>query len=70
MPLTSDVAADRFPSVMRDITHPAERLVQAMARIYQYRMTTTSGGNLSILDADGDGRITRDEASRAMRARR
>lgn len=43
---------------MRDITHPAERLVQAMARIYQYRMTTTSGGNLSILDADGSIWIT------------
>jgi L-fuculose-phosphate aldolase len=45
-----------FP--MRDITHPAERLVQAMARIYQYRMTTTSGGNLSIRDADGSIWIT------------
>ena len=43
---------------MRDITHPAERLVQAMARIYQYRMTTTSGGNLSIRDTDGSIWIT------------
>ncbi len=43
---------------MRDITHPAERLVQAMARIYQYRMTTTSGGNLSIKDDDGSIWIT------------
>ena len=43
---------------MRDITHPAERLVQAMARIYQYRMTTTSGGNLSIRDDDGSIWIT------------
>lgn len=43
---------------MRDITHPAERLVRAMARIYQYRMTTTSGGNLSILDDDGSIWIT------------
>lgn len=43
---------------MRDITHPAERLVQAMARIYQYRMTTTSGGNLSIREADGSIWIT------------
>ncbi len=43
---------------MRDITHPAERLVQAMARIYQYRMTTTSGGNLSIRDSDGSIWIT------------
>ena len=43
---------------MRDITHPAERLVNAMARIYQYRMTTTSGGNLSIRDEDGSIWIT------------
>ncbi|MEI6177846.1 MAG: class II aldolase/adducin family protein [Verrucomicrobiota bacterium] len=43
---------------MRDIIHPAERLVQAMARIYQYRMTTTSGGNLSIRDDDGSIWIT------------
>jgi len=43
---------------MRDITHPAERLVHAMGRIYQYRMTTTSGGNLSIRDADGSIWIT------------
>jgi L-fuculose-phosphate aldolase len=43
---------------MRDITHPAERLVQAMARIYQYRMTTTSGGNLSIREPDGSIWIT------------
>ena len=43
---------------MRDIIHPAERLVQAMARIYQYRMTTTSGGNLSIRDSDGSIWIT------------
>ncbi len=45
-------------SNMRDITHPAERLVRAMARIYQYRMTTTSGGNLSIRDSDGSIWIT------------
>jgi L-fuculose-phosphate aldolase len=44
--------------MIRDITHPAERLVQAMARIYQYRMTTTSGGNLSIRDSDGSIWIT------------
>ena len=43
---------------MHDLTHPAERLVEAMARIYHYRMTTTSGGNLSIRDADGSVWIT------------
>ena len=43
---------------MRDLTHPAERLVAAMDRIYRYRMTTTSGGNLSIKDSDGNIWIT------------
>jgi len=43
---------------MRDLTHPVERLVQAMDRIYKYRMTTTSGGNLSIRDDDGSIWIT------------
>lgn len=37
----------------RDLVHPATRLVRAMERIYQYRMTTTSGGNLSIRDETG-----------------
>ncbi|MCP5534271.1 MAG: class II aldolase/adducin family protein [Akkermansiaceae bacterium] len=43
---------------MRDLVHPADNLVRAMARIYQYRMTTTSGGNLSIRDDDGSIWIT------------
>jgi L-fuculose-phosphate aldolase len=43
---------------IRDILHPADRLVAAMERIYSYRMTTTSGGNLSILDDDGTIWIT------------
>ena len=42
----------------RDIIHPADRLVAAMERIYSYRMTTTSGGNLSIRDGDGTVWIT------------
>jgi L-fuculose-phosphate aldolase len=32
-------------------THPRDDLVATMQRIYRYRMTTTSGGNLSIRDA-------------------
>jgi L-fuculose-phosphate aldolase len=39
-------------------SHPREDLVQTMARIYRYHMTTTSGGNLSILDPDGSIWIT------------
>ena len=38
--------------------HPRDELVETMARIYRYKMTTTSGGNLSILDANGDIWIT------------
>ena len=41
-----------------DLLHPAEQLVMIMDRIYDYGMTTTSGGNLSILDDNGDIWIT------------
>jgi len=34
--------------------HPADQLVLMMDRIYAYGMTTTSGGNLSVLDDNGD----------------
>jgi L-fuculose-phosphate aldolase len=39
-------------------THPRDLLVEYMARIYGYRMTTTSGGNLSIRDPGGEVWIT------------
>ncbi len=38
--------------------HPREELVRTMSRIYRYRMTTTSGGNLSVRDPDGGIWIT------------
>ncbi|ACB74587.1 class II aldolase/adducin family protein [Opitutus terrae] len=38
--------------------HPRDELVATMQRIYRYRMTTTSGGNLSIRDPDGSIWIT------------
>ena len=41
-----------------DLLHPSDQLVMIMERIYSYGMTTTSGGNLSIRDADGDIWIT------------
>ncbi len=41
-----------------ELMHPADQLVMIMDRIYQYGMTTTSGGNLSILDENGDIWIT------------
>ncbi len=42
----------------RQLTHPRDEIMQAMQRIYRYRMTTTSGGNLSIRDDGGDIWIT------------
>jgi L-fuculose-phosphate aldolase len=41
-----------------NLLHPSDQLVMIMERIYEYGMTTTSGGNLSIRDADGDIWIT------------
>lgn len=41
-----------------DLLHPADQIVMIMNRIYKYGMTTTSGGNLSILDDNGDIWIT------------
>ncbi len=38
--------------------HPADQLVMFMQRIYDKGMTTTSGGNLSILDENGNIWIT------------
>src|SRR5438270_3393597 len=41
-----------------DLTHPRDEIMRTMERIYRYRMTTTSGGNLSIRDSDGSVWIT------------
>ena len=41
-----------------DYLHPRDEIMQTMDRIYRYRMTTTSGGNLSIRDESGDIWIT------------
>lgn len=41
-----------------ELLHPADQLVLMMDRIYKGGLTTTSGGNLSILDDDGDIWIT------------
>jgi len=38
--------------------HPREQIVTIMRRVYGYGMTTTSGGNISILDTTGDVWIT------------
>jgi L-fuculose-phosphate aldolase len=41
-----------------DTLHPRQQIVTTMNRIYYGGMTTFSGGNLSILDANGDMWIT------------
>ena len=41
-----------------ELMHPADQLVMILTRIYEYGMTTTSGGNLSIRDENGDIWIT------------
>uniref|UniRef100_Q01Z94 Class II aldolase/adducin family protein n=1 Tax=Solibacter usitatus (strain Ellin6076) TaxID=234267 RepID=Q01Z94_SOLUE len=38
--------------------HPRDEILNAIQRIYRYRMTTTSGGNLSIREENGDVWIT------------
>lgn len=40
------------------LMHPADQLVLIISRIYRSGMTTTSGGNLSIMDENGDMWIT------------
>jgi L-fuculose-phosphate aldolase len=45
-------------SQTRELIHPRDEIMRTMERIYRYRMTTTSGGNLSILDDDGSIWIT------------
>src|ERR1043166_5877070 len=40
------------------LIHPRDEIIRTMERIYRYRMTTTSGGNLSIRDDNGDIWIT------------
>lgn len=42
----------------RQYLHPRDEILQAMERIYRYRMTTTSGGNLSLREPNGDLWIT------------
>jgi L-fuculose-phosphate aldolase len=39
-------------------THPRDLILHAIERIYRYRMTTTSGGNISIREEDGAVWIT------------
>lgn len=63
--------------MQRHVDHPRDEITRAMQRIYSYRMTTTSGGNLSIRDDSGDiwisparidkGNLTRNDIVRVRR---
>ena len=52
-----------------DLLHPADQLVMMMNRIYYRGMTTTSGGNLSIRDENGDIWITPSGIDKGMLTR-
>ena len=41
-----------------ELLHPADQLVMIMDRIYTGNMTTMSGGNISVMDGEGDVWIT------------
>ena len=41
-----------------DLIHPRDAIMRTMERVYRYRMTTTSGGNISVRDDDGTIWIT------------
>ena len=43
---------------MNPYLHPRDEILGTMERIYRYRMTTTSGGNLSLREPDGSIWIT------------
>ena len=45
-------------SRLSEYLHPRDEILQTMERIYRYRMTTTSGGNLSIREPDGTVWVT------------
>ena len=45
-------------SASHSYQHPRDEILHAMERIYRYRMTTTSGGNLSLREPGGDVWIT------------
>lgn len=42
----------------RHLRHPRDQILETIQRIYRYRMTTTSGGNISIREPNGDVWIT------------
>lgn len=45
-------------TAQRQLLHPRDEILQAMERIYRYKMTTTSGGNVSVRQSDDSIWIT------------
>ncbi|MCG8481619.1 MAG: class II aldolase/adducin family protein [Spirochaetales bacterium] len=43
----------RRTGIKHRLEHPRDLIVSMMRRVYRYGMTTTSGGNLSLLDEEG-----------------
>jgi L-fuculose-phosphate aldolase len=41
-----------------ELQHPRDQITEIISRIYAAKMTTTSGGNISIIDDDGDIWVT------------
>ncbi len=48
------------------LMHPREQLVKVITRIYRNGMTTTSGGNISIMDESGDIWVTPSAVDKGM----
>jgi len=57
-PETMIMNTDHRTGIKHRIAHPRDLLVEMMDRVYRFGMTTTSGGNLSLLDEDGSMWIT------------
>ena len=55
---SSTYIGSAMANLRNDLVHPRDEIMQTMERIYRYRMTTTSGGNLSIRTPEGDIWIT------------
>ena len=58
MKFAAEMKPKKGGSFMPEIQNPKEQLVAVMKRIYAQGMTTTSGGNLSIKDDEGNVYIT------------
>ena len=46
----------RSPNI--ELQHPSEQIVETITRIYRSGLTTTSGGNISVKDTEGNIWIT------------